>query len=127
MIAEPTTEIAETALLYRQVTEWAEEQGWTVTPEIPRELQPYASQFPEKTGLKIETDTGTIHLAPRGRRWNKCFYVELYAYPTLLGVWLKNEPKSEVWQYVTDGGIPFHWTWNKDTFVRLVRDLNQLP
>ena len=62
MIAEQTTDIAETASLYSQVTGWAEEQGWTVTPEIP-----YDSQFPQETGLNIETNEGRIHLEPIGK------------------------------------------------------------
>jgi len=115
-------DIKQTTSLYQQVTEWAEEQGWTVTPEIP-----YDSQFPEKTGLSIETNEGRIHLEPVGKQWNGHFRVNLYAYPTLLNVRLIKEMKSKTWQVVTDSGIPFHWDWNKDNFVRLVHDIQQVP
>lgn len=124
MIAEPITE---TASLYSQVAEWAKEQGWTVTPEIPMDAQMYRPEDVEKSGLRIDTNEGRVHLEPAGKQWDGRYRVNFYAYPTLLNVRLIKKPKSKTWQVVTDSGIPFHWEWNKNDFVRLVHDIQQVP
>lgn len=127
MIAEKATDSTETASLYGQVTQWAEEQGWTVTPEIPMDARMYSPHNTELSGLKIDTEEGSVHFEPAGKRRDGRYFVNFYGYSTLLRVRFVKEPKGERWQVFTDGGIPFYWELNKENFARLVHDIQQVP
>ncbi len=81
----------------------------------------------EVYGLRVITPAGRIHLEPLGQRSDGSVIIEMYAWPTLLRVRLVEKPGDGQWQVVTDSGIPFHYDWTKENFVRLVHDLQVLP
>ncbi|GEM_PF-6738096 len=120
----PTTE---TDSLYQQITEWAEEQGWTATIDVPFFTHHCERDKAEKNALWIDTGEGNVYVEARGQRRDKFHYAEVFAQPTYLSVWITKKPKAKEWRYTTDGGIPLHWEWSKDTFIRLVHDLQNMP
>lgn len=124
MIAEWTQELTP---LINQISEWSRQQEWQVEPETTEAALPNSSELLEKSGLRITTPSGRVHLEPAGRRADGKVVADLYAWPTFVRVRLLQTSRPNSWQVVTDAGIPFYWEWNKANFVRLVNDLQKLP
>lgn len=114
--------------LARQVTDWAEEQGWAVT-RTEREIREETLGVYSVPGLTIDThlptgfpeETGQVRLEPvalnvfgdaRGR-------VDLRAWPSFFRVMLLRQP-DESWVVHTDSGIDWPSPWSQDTFLDLV-------
>lgn len=109
--------------LYSQVTKWAHQRGWSVSPFVTQEDLPGSNDYQDIPGLTIETPNGRIELEPVGVRSDGTSIVAMYAWPTLARVRLLKAPSGTDWEIVTDAGIPFHHRWNRSTFIRLAEDL----
>ena len=118
MIAHKT----ETDILFDEITAWTRSQlGWKVT------RQERIHEDVDFSYLELQTPQGKIHVEPIGKDRTDSYIAEMYAWPTLIRVFLVRKPGSSTWEVRTDAGIPFHWDWNEQNFVRPVNDLQVLP
>ena len=116
-----STDKQEALKLFNDVSNWVSHQnGWHAQTEIQEDD---AAGLP---GLRIDTNKQErVHLELLGRRSDGSLLVEMYAWPTLVRVRLRNRPDYPGWKVVTDGGVPIMRDWDERNFVELVHDLSQ--
>lgn len=110
--------------LERNVTEWAQEEGWQVHTASRGLTEDATGQYavrdlvletPQRERILVEVK-GRGPLEASGR-------VQISAWPTLFRVLLLHKPGEEGWTIRTDSGIPIRQPWNRETFITLANDL----
>ncbi len=110
--------------LERDITEWAQEEGWQVHAASRSLTEDAIGQYavqdlvletPQRERILVEVK-GRGPLEAAGR-------VQISAWPTLFRVLLLHKSGEEGWIIRTDSGIPIRQPWNRETFISLVRDL----
>ena len=113
--------IARVEGLIDQITDWAHAENWAV-----ERLQKAITEKPLGTyalpELIVRPTEGELIVNPIGLNlFGGKGRVDLEAIPTLSRVKLIGEPGG--WQIWTDSNVPLRVEWNRDNFVRLVKDL----
>jgi len=73
--------------------------------------------------LTIKTPDGRLILEPQAANAGGKGRVKLYASSTLYRVRLLPIDSNGGWTILTDSGIPLWQDWDRETFVRLAKDL----
>ena len=113
--------IARVEELIDQIAEWAHAENWAVERHqkaiTEKPLGTYA--LPE---LIVWPPEGELIVNPIGLNvGGGNGRVDLEAIPTLSRVKLIGDPDG--WQIWTDSNVPLRVEWNRDNFIRLVKDL----
>lgn len=105
-----------------EVSGWAREQEWEIQvseAEVAEEdFSPYSVPV-----LTIKTPDGRLILEPQAANAGGKGRVKLYASSTLYRVRLLPIDSNGGWTILTDSGIPLWQDWDRETFVRLAKDL----
>lgn len=110
--------------LEAQIRSWAESLGWTVETTPRPHTEEYLGQYVSHDLVIRTPEGGRVHVEVKsGGSSDEPGRVRIFAWPTLYRVHLIRRPDSSEWIIRTDSGIPFHRTWNRETFAELVRDL----
>jgi hypothetical protein len=104
-----------------QVQQWAVAEGWSVERSEKNLHEQLLGEY-GVPALHMRAPGGELYLKPialhivgaDGR-------VDLEAWPTLNRVKLVG--REGTWQIVTDSNVPLREPWSRETFVRLVQDL----
>jgi hypothetical protein len=104
-----------------EVAQWAEAEGWPVLRKEKHVKEQRVGEY-DAPVLRIRSLEGEVFLTPialdvmgaDGR-------VDLEAWPTLHRVRLV--PEAQSWKIITDSNVPIREPWTRETFVRLVHDL----
>jgi len=110
--------------LFRQITAWAEQAGWTVTPITSDEELPRAPNGGTRDALRMRRPPDErVDVQYLGRRPNGADVVEMFAWPSLVRVRLLQAAGAPGWRVVTGDGLPLHQDWNEPNLTRLLSDL----
>jgi hypothetical protein len=108
--------------LARQVRQWAEKQGWTVT-QTEREIVEDEIGTYTVPVLEIDTPRGQVVLEPIGQDvWGAKGRVDLYAWPSHYRVMLLRTNAPD-WVIRTESGLNWPQPWQQETFVTLAEGL----
>ncbi len=111
--------------LFREVSEWAEENQWQVTRS---QTDVTESQFgtypvpvlvlgvPDLPESQIVLEPQAVNAGGRGR-------IKMYATNTLYRVRLLRGAGDSGWTILTDSGIPLRYPWGRESFTTLALDL----
>jgi hypothetical protein len=114
------------AALAKQVRDWAEKKGWTVTEE-QREINEEQLGIYRVPVLQIDTPRGQVVLEPIARDVAGAEgRVDLYAWPTLFRVMLLRGGGPD-WVIRTDSGLNWPHPWEEATFAELAEGLLGAP
>lgn len=117
----------EADMLFDMIRQWASHQeGWMVTLSKREYQLPESDESVDFSELHLITPEGKIHFEPQGQSRGHGYVVEMYAWPTLIRVYLIRKSGHD-WQVFTDTMLSFYWEWNESNFVRLVRDMQIVP
>ncbi len=110
--------------LEHQIKTWvSQEPDWTTSQGEDHQIEEDPLGVYTVTSLDIYTPDGRLVLEPIARNFPGRGIVELYAWPTLFRVRLLRDEHDADWQVRVDSGFVLHQEWNRDNFIRLVKDL----
>ena len=108
--------------LVDEVSHWAAENEWETRVSNGETTEETLGTYSVPI-LTIGTPEGRLILEPMDRNPGGEGRVKLIAMPTMSRVRLLHGDREAGWEILTDSGVPLRQPWNKQTFIRLAKDM----